>query len=74
MNNKPTFKYNIHGIKSSSDTYRNINGVHFAHYTSNPVLFDKIKVESKKLGVKVRIINQEIYVEKGKIDLINITG
>lgn len=61
---KPTFEYNTNGVKSSCDTYRNIKGVHFVHYTSNPSEFEEVRIDAKKQGLKVRIINEEMYVEQ----------
>lgn len=63
---KPTFRYNNYGVKSSSDQYRNIKGVHYVCYTSNPDAFEEVRKESKEKGLKVRIINGEMYVEKQK--------
>jgi hypothetical protein len=64
MNTKPTFQQNNYGVKSSSDMYRNIKGVHFVHYTSNPSEFEKIKLEAKKDGLKFKLIKDELFVEK----------
>ena len=62
--NKPTFRYNNNGVKSSSDQYRNIKGVHYICYTSNPSIFEEVKKESKEKGLKTKIIKGELYVEK----------
>ena len=35
-------------------------------YTSNPDAFEEVRKESKEKGLKVRIINGEMYVEKQK--------
>lgn len=60
---KPKSERNDYGVKSSSDCYRNINGIHFECYTSNSDDFDRIKKEAKELGLKVRLINGELYRE-----------
>lgn len=62
--NKPTFRYNNNGVKSSCDQYRNIKGVHYIHYTSNPLMFEQIKSEMKEKGRKIKMIKGELYVEE----------
>jgi len=62
--NKPTFSYNNYGVKSSCDTYRNIGGVHYTQWTSDPGEFKKSIIEAKANGLKTKIIKGELYVEK----------
>ncbi len=62
--NKPTFRYNNNGVKSSSDQYRNIKGVHYVCYTSNPDMFEEVIKELKEKGLKTKIIKDELYVEE----------
>lgn len=69
---KKTFRYNSNGVKSSSDMYRNINGIAYTHFTSCPDHFADIKKQAKRIGVKVRIIKDECFVDVNKVDLINI--
>lgn len=63
MNNKPTFRQNNYGIKSSSDMYRNIKGIHYIHYTSDPSEFGNAKEEAKQKGLKTKIIKDELFIE-----------
>lgn len=67
METKPTFKKNNYGVKSSCDMYRNINGIHYIHYTSNPDDFEKVKAEAKKDGLKTKMINNELFIEKKNV-------
>jgi len=62
--NKPTFSYNNYGVKSSMDTYRNIGGVHYSHEASDPSTFEKVIIEAKEKGLKIKMIKGELYVEK----------
>ena len=62
--NKPTFKYNNNGVKSSCDQYRNIKGVHYICWTSDPSVFEEEKKWAKERGLKTKIIKGELYVEK----------
>jgi len=63
-NKKPSFKFNSNSVKSSSDQYRNIKGVHYICYTSNPLEFDKVRAEAKEKGLKTKIIKGEMFIEK----------
>lgn len=60
---KPTFKLNNNGVKSSCDMYRNIKGVHFIQWTSDPSKFDEEKMKAKEQGLKTRIIMGELFIE-----------
>lgn len=62
--NKPTFKFNNNGVKSSSDLYRNINGVHYVCWTSNPSEFANEIAIAKEQGLKTKIIKDELFIEK----------
>lgn len=61
---KPTFKYNDCGVKSSCDQYRNIKGVHYICWTSDPGMFDEEKEWAKKECLRTKMIKGELYVEK----------
>lgn len=69
MKEKPTFTKNNYGVKSSSDTYRNINGIHFRHLTSDPSLFEEEKVKAKNNGLRTKIINGELFIEKKEVEV-----
>lgn len=64
---KPTFRQNSYGIKSSSDMYRNIKGVHYIHATSNSDLFNEVREEAKKEGLKTKLIKDELFIEKKNV-------
>ena len=61
---KTAFTYNQNGVKSSCDMYRNIKGVHYTQWTSNPSEFAKEKQIAKEKGLKTKIIKGELFVEK----------
>lgn len=63
MELKPSSKRNSNGVKSSCNCYRNINGVHYEQWTHIVEDFEKEKAEAKKLGLKTRIIQGELYRE-----------
>ncbi len=63
MNTKPTFKLNNYGVKASSDMYRNIKGVHYTHFTSNPSEFSKAKESASNGGLKKKNIKGELFIE-----------
>lgn len=44
--------------------YRNIKGVHFVQWTSNPADFEKEKQYAKEKGLKTKMINGELFIEK----------
>lgn len=50
-------------LKASSKMYRNIGGVYFEHHTSNPGEFASARMEAKAKGLKVRVINGEMFIE-----------
>ena len=58
------FKYNNCGVKNSCDMYRNIKGVHFIQWTSDPSAFEEEKSKAKEKGLKTRIIKGELFIEK----------
>ncbi|CDV96336.1 Hypothetical protein DPCES_5338 [Desulfitobacterium hafniense] len=60
---KPTFKFNSDGVKSSCDQYRNIDGIHYECYASDPGTFDEVRAEAKQKGLKCRMIKGELYRE-----------
>lgn len=64
METKPTYRKNSYGVKSSSDMYRNIKGVHYVQWTSNPGDFAKYTEEAKNDGLKTKIIKGELFVEE----------
>lgn len=64
METKPTFRRNGNGVKSSSDMYRNINGIHYVQLTSNPDSFEEAKLYGIKNGLKVKVIKDELFIEK----------
>lgn len=64
METKPTFKYNGYGVKSSSDMFRNIKGVHYVQWTSDASAFDEERAKAKQQGLRTRIINGELFIEK----------
>lgn len=55
---------NQYGVKASSDMYRNIKGIHFIQLTSNPLEFENAKAEAKAKGLKTRMIQGELFIEK----------
>lgn len=61
---KTSFRYNSYGVKSSCDMYRNIKGVHYVHYTSNPADFEEAKKTAKEEGLKTKIIKGELFIEQ----------
>lgn len=61
---KTSFRYNSNGVKNSSDMYRNIKGIFYTQWTSNPSEFAKAKEDFKAKGLKTRIIKGELFVEK----------
>ncbi len=61
---KPTFRYNSSGVKSSIDQYRNINGIHYICWTSDPEAIPDFKQYCKALSIKYRVAGGELYVEK----------
>jgi hypothetical protein len=65
---KPTFKYNKNNVKASSDMYRNINGIHYVHYTSDPSEFEDAKMEAIYMGLKTIIIKGEMLIEEKKYE------
>jgi len=62
--NKPTFSYNNYGVKSSSDMYRNIKGVRFIVFTSDISQLEEVRKIAKEKGLKVRVIQGEIFMEE----------
>lgn len=64
METKPTFRQNNYGVKSSSDIYRNIKGIHYVHFTSNPANFSQAIEDAKIEGLKTKIIKDELFIEK----------
>lgn len=61
---KTGFKFNNYGVKSSCDMYRNIKGVHYVQWTSNRDEFEKEKKYASEHGLKTKIINGELFIEK----------
>ena len=49
--------------KQSYKMYRNIKGVRFIQWTSDPSYFEQSKKEARKNNLKFRIINNEFFVE-----------
>jgi hypothetical protein len=70
MSIKPLFKYNASAIKSSCDRYRNIKGIHYSCWTSDKSTFAEEKEKAKKQGLRTKIINGELYLEKTKKNAI----
>ena len=62
MTTKPRFRLNSNGIKSSSDMYRNINGVHYSHFSACGK-YDIYIEQFKQEGLKYKIIKGELFVE-----------
>lgn len=60
---KPTFKKNTHGVKASSDMYRNIKSIHYRHFTSNPNDFSQAIARAKTEGLKTIIIKGELLIQ-----------
>lgn len=54
---------NNFNVKYSIDCYRNIKGVRYEHYTSNPDEFAEVKQVAKELGLKIRTIKGELFRE-----------
>ena len=64
MNNKKIpFEFNKYGVKDSCFQYRNINGVHYQCYASDPETFDGVIKEAKEKGLRYKIIKGELYLE-----------
>lgn len=59
-----TNKRNALGVKDSINQYRNIGGVFFRCWTSDPSTFEAERTEAKRLGLKTRMINGELYREE----------
>lgn len=43
--------------------YRNINGVRFECFESNPGEFEKVKSEAKKMQLKIKMIAGQLFRE-----------
>jgi len=54
---------NANGYKNSCQKYRIINGIKYQQWTFNKSDFDKEKAIAKEMGLKIRIINGELYRE-----------
>jgi hypothetical protein len=50
-------------LKQSRNQYRNIKGVYYEHWTSDASTFKIEKSEAKKLGLRTRIIDGQLYRE-----------
>lgn len=50
-------------FKKSYKLYRNLNGKHYEHHTSNAGDFEKCKKECKDGNLSFRIINGEFFKE-----------
>lgn len=50
-------------LKQSINQYRNINGIKFICYTSDPSLFKTLKKECKEKNIKYRIIDFQFYIQ-----------
>lgn len=50
-------------MKLSTKQYRNINGVTFKHYTSDPSQFESAKLEAKLSYKKYRIIDNQFFIQ-----------
>jgi len=61
---EPSFKrtLNQHGVKSSCDQWRTVNGRHFSHWTSDGV--EEAAVALRKAGVRCRRFGGELYVDQ----------
>jgi hypothetical protein len=55
---------NKHNLKDSYDKYRNIGGVHFESWTSDPAVYEDERQKAKAEGLKVKVIAGELYREK----------
>lgn len=53
-------------LKQSINMFRNIKGVRYENYTWDTSLFDALKMECKKEGLRFRIINDEFFREVKK--------
>lgn len=53
----------VKGLKQSSDQYRNIKGIHYTLFTSDPSIFCQVKKESKDKGLKTIVISNQLYIE-----------
>jgi len=51
----------MRNLKLSINQYRNINGLKFKCWTSNPAEFEELKKECKEQGLKFRIIDNQFY-------------
>jgi len=60
---KTKFTYNTKGLKNSTDRYRNIKGICYKHYSSNPSCFTDEIVKADQLNLKHMIINNELFIE-----------
>ena len=67
---KPGFKFNPAGVKSSSDRYRNIKGVHYMTWTSDSIEQDRLKPLLKKQGIKFKIIDHDMFIPVDKLDKV----
>lgn len=53
----------MRNLKQSTEQYRNIQGVKYLHYTSDPAEFQNCKKECKEQGLRYRIIDHQFYKE-----------
>lgn len=48
-------------MKQSINQYRNINGIYFECFTSDPSKFEFCKKQCRERGLKYRIIDNQFY-------------
>lgn len=53
-------------FKQSPKQYRNIDGVRFEHYASDPSEFKEIKYSLKLQGIKTRVVKGQLYKQVKK--------
>jgi len=55
---------NKHGVKDSCNQYRNINGVFYECYATDPCNFEAAIKECNELGLKYKIIKTQLFRER----------